>query len=241
MKLKNPFGGLNAPAHRDRIGAYPKDVDLPTLSERRYLWTARAMAVALTVSLLANTALGFGIAALLPLVRVMPVLIGFHEPSNQVVTLEPLDLEARGLDYMTEFLIRQYVTVRNSVVNDEQEMTRRWGVENSTMRLMSTDDAYNQFAQETKIAYDRLVQEKFTRSVEILSVSKIAENYWQAEFQTRDHSLLAGLSADQDPTGLWVASMRIEFHPQRISFDNRLVNPLGFTVTAYSVTAKKGP
>lgn len=34
----------------------------------------------------------------------------------------------------------------------------------------------------------------------------------------------------------WVATMRVDYQPQRITYDKRLLNPLGFTVTDYSVT-----
>lgn len=36
-------------------------------------------------------------------------------------------------------------------------------------------------------------------------------------------------------TRTWLATMTVDYQPQRISYDSRLLNPLGFTVTDYSV------
>jgi len=36
-------------------------------------------------------------------------------------------------------------------------------------------------------------------------------------------------------TKSWLATMTVDYQPQRISYDARLLNPLGFTVTDYSV------
>lgn len=38
----------------------------------------------------------------------------------------------------------------------------------------------------------------------------------------------------------WIATLRVNYEPKRITYDQRLINPLGFTVTDYSVSATKG-
>lgn len=238
MSLLSVFRRQKTPANHDRLGVYPTEVDLPSLADRRNLWTARAFAIGFVVSSLANVALAVGIASILPLYRVQPVLIGFNEKTDQVVTLQPLEIQAKSIDAMTEKLVRQYVVLRHSVVKDDTEMTRRWG-DDSPIKLMTGQDAFAQFVQETRPAYAKLAEEQFTRSIEILSVSKLSTNFWQAEFNTTDHSLLAGLDASQDLRQRWVASMRVQYETQRITYDKRLINPLGFTVLQYSVAEKR--
>jgi type IV secretory pathway component VirB8 len=41
-------------------------------------------------------------------------------------------------------------------------------------------------------------------------------------------------------TTRWVATMRVTYEPQRVTYNERLLNPLGFTVVDYSVAAEKG-
>ena len=42
----------------------------------------------------------------------------------------------------------------------------------------------------------------------------------------------------QAATKNWLATMTITYEPQAVSYDKRLLNPLGFTVTDYSVVAR---
>ncbi|HIJ63541.1 MAG TPA: hypothetical protein HPQ04_12680, partial [Rhodospirillaceae bacterium] len=41
----------------DRLGAYPAERDVPALEGRRYLWTARAFAIGMFLSLCLNAVL----------------------------------------------------------------------------------------------------------------------------------------------------------------------------------------
>jgi type IV secretory pathway component VirB8 len=106
----------------------------------------------------------------------------------------------------------------------------------------------------------------YNRSIEIESVNRLSEDTWQVNFKTTDSLGGSGgtLTADpsqglgastsrpqNDPNELlnanltpgqttqsWVATMRVEYKPSEITYDKRLLNPLGFTITDYSVTAR---
>lgn len=218
----------------DRLGIYPAECDVPALEGRRYLWTARAFAIGMFLSLCANLVLGFAIAGLSPLVRVEPMLLSFKDKSDQLVKVEPFSRGTKGFELMTEMLVRDYVLSRHEIVLDEDEMKRRWGG-GGLVAHRSDAEEYRRFVVEMAPKYEEIRQKRLIRTVTVHRVSKIAEGYWQVEFSTNDYDAASRKIADS----LWVASMTTAYIPREISWEDRYMNPLGFIVSAYSVTAKQ--
>jgi type IV secretory pathway component VirB8 len=224
--------GHIAHSKTDKLGLYPSERDVPGLESRRYLWTARAFAVGLFLSLSLNAVLGFAIMTLTPLLRVEPMLLTFKDKSEQIVRIEPFDKDTQGYEVMTEMLVRDYVLARHEIVLDESELKRRWGGQ-GILAFRSSAEEYQRFVKETAVHLDEIRQKKLVRAVTIHRASKIAEGYWQVEFSTRD-MLANNKVADMN----WVASMTIENRPAKVRYEDRFMNPLGFQVTAYSVTSR---
>lgn len=222
------------PAGGDRLGIYPAECDVPALEGRRYLWTARAFAIGMFLSLCVNVSLGFAIAGLSPLVRVEPMLLSFKDKSDQLVKVEPFSRGTKGFELMTEMLVRDYVLSRHEIVIDEDEMKRRWGG-SGVVAHRSDAEEYQRFVSEMAPKYEEIRQKRLVRTVTIHRVSKIAEGYWQVEFSTNDYDSASRKIAE----ALWVASMTTAYVPREINWEDRYLNPLGFIVTAYSVTAKQ--
>ncbi len=218
----------------DRLGVYPAECDVPALEGRRYLWTARAFAIALFLSLCLNVVLGFAVVSLTPLVRVEPMLLSFRDKSDQLVKVEPFSKGTRGFELMTEMLVRDYVLSRHEIVLDEGEMRRRWGGE-GLVAHRSDPEEYRRFTAEMAPRYEEIRQKRLVRTVAVHRVSKIAEGYWQVEFSTSDY----GQNSQSIGETVWVASLTTAYVPREISWEDRYMNPLGFIVTAYSVTAKQ--
>src|SRR3546814_8184747 len=59
----------------DKIGAYPRDYDTDALPERRSAALARMMTIVAVTEAFALVAMGFAIAALMPLQKVVPMVI----------------------------------------------------------------------------------------------------------------------------------------------------------------------
>ncbi len=213
---------------------YPDTVHVPSLPERRYLWTARAFAIAGSVSLAINVILGLAIVQLAPLVRVQPFFVTFAAKSDQVVRIEPIEIPMSAATAISEQMVRNYVLNRHTILGDGQEQALRWG-NNSAVRWMSSDQVYSAFVEETQPFYESIKASGMTRSVDILSASKISDNFWQVEFETID----TDPKAAEQQVQRWVATMRIAFHTQRVRYDTRLINPLGFTVVGYSLASKR--
>ena len=73
------------------------------------------------------------------------------------------------------------------------------------------------------------------RSVRILTVNELGRGLWQVEYETQD---MYPDSATPD-INYWTASMRITYRPKTVKYGERLKNPIGFTVTQYSLTYNK--
>lgn len=218
----------------DRLGVYPAECDVPALEGRRYLWTARAFAIGLFLSLCLNVVLGFAIASLTPLVRVEPMLLSFKDRGEQIVKVEPFSRGTRGYDLMTEMLVRDYVLMRQEILLDEGEMRHRWGGQGMIAHRSDADE-YRRFVAEVAPTYEDIRQRRLVRSIAIHRASRIADGYWQVEFTADDYDSGNRKIAET----LWVASLGVAYVAREITWDDRFMNPLGFVVTSYSVTQKQ--
>ena len=136
-----------------------------------------------------------------------------------------------------------------------------WGPD-SRLAAMSSLQEYGEFQDASKIERTRMMDSGYTRQIRIESATMIRPDTWQVNFTSFDSLGGAGgtltgstlnamndsdsgkdiMTADLTPklnARNWLATMTIEYEPSRVSYDKRLLNPLGFTVTDYSVTARK--
>jgi len=217
----------------DRLGPFPMERDVPALEGRRYLWTARAFAIGMFLSLCLNGALGFALASLSPLVRVEPMLLSFKDKSEQLVQVEPFTKGTRGFELMTEMMVRDYVLAREEVLLDEKEMRRRWGGGGVVAHRTSPEE-YRRFIAESAEKYDELRKRRLARSVIVHRVSKIAEGYWQVEFSVNNIDSFNNRISDET----WVASLNSSYLPMAVNFEDRYMNPLGFIVSSYSISQR---
>lgn len=221
---------------KDNIGSYLSDHDAPHAGPRRAAVTDKLLIAVVGVSLALNVVQAVGIMQLIPLYRVVPFFVTFSDKSDQVVRIEPPTGNLRSLAILEEANVREYVTMRNTITDDPQRTLYQWG---TIVRLMSAKPVYDQFLAETKPVFDTLKERKFTRSISIKSLLKIQNGYWQVEFDVIDRRMGSGLTDSGDERRTFVAQLRAQNVEQAITYDNRFLNPLGFTVTAYTVASKK--
>lgn len=247
-----------APAEdvRDELGEYPDNVSDQPSYVRSIERTLRAVTLVAVISGLLNVAMVMLIITLFPLQKVIPFLVTFKSQDSQVVKVEPLEADAQSMRYASEDSIRQYVTMRHKVVPDFNIMNEQWGPK-SRIAAQTATAAYQDFRKASDDELKQLVSQNYTRDVQINSVTRLPDGTWQVAFTTVDHS--AGQVLPAPPSGgfsagigasnqgivqpgesrqEWVATMRIAYQPQRVRFSDRLLNPLGFTVTDYSVTRR---
>lgn len=213
-----------------------KDVDIfvGNVGEKRYLWTARAFAIITAISLCCNIILFLAIAQVVPLYRIEPFLLTFQNKEEQVYNIQPV----AGMEdekAITEVFVREYVLLRSSFDRDIPEMESRW-MPGGPVQEMSSSAVYDDFLQNTaRRALEIIRTRSLMRSVRILTVNELGRGLWQVEYETQD---MYPDSATPD-INYWTASMRITYRPKTVKYGERLKNPIGFTVTQYSLTYNK--
>jgi type IV secretory pathway component VirB8 len=241
---------------RDDLGEYPENVSDQPSQARAIERTLRAVTLVAVISGLINVAQIMLLITILPLQRVVPFLVTFKNQESQFVKVDPLNADPQTMRYATEDNVRQYVIQRHKVTPDFAVMNAQWGPK-SRIAAQTTLDTYQKFRAAADNELKQLVSQNYTRDVEINSVTRLSDGTWQVGFTTVDHSAgqvlpapaTGGFAASGDASQpnvvqpgdsrqQWIASLRVEYQPQRVQFGERLLNPLGFTVTDYSVTRR---
>ena len=195
-----------------------EDVFVANVGEKRYLWTARAFAIIMAISVCCNIVLILAIMQVMPLYRVEPFLLTFQNKQEQVYKIQPIQGNMEDQKAITEVFVRQYVLLR------------------SALQEMSSSAVYSEFLEKTaKRALQIIRQRNLMRDVKILSVNELSRGLWQVEYETRDMYP----DSARPEVNFWTASMRIAYRQKNVKYGERLKNPVGFTVTRYSLTYNK--
>lgn len=232
--------GSNHPAMRQaqqqrrRSRRDVEDVIVVNASEKRYLWTARAFAVIVAISLCCNFVLILAIAQILPIYRIEPFLLTFENKEEQVYHIQPLqNMESRKA--ITEVFVREYVLLRSAYTDDIPEMESRW-MPGGPLQEMSSPTVYQAFVEKTAKRVFNVIREKgLVRLVHILTVNEISRGQWQVEYETRD--MYPDSAAPQ--VEYWTASLMVTYRQKTVKYGERLSNPIGFTVTRYNLKHNK--
>lgn len=207
-------------------------VEVETLAERRYLWTARSFAIVSAVSFCCNLVLLLSIFQVLPMVRIEPFLLTFYDKDEQIVDIQPIAKNMGSKTQVTETFIRQYVLLRQTFVSDVAEMKKRW-LKGGPMQELSSPRVYKQFLNTTAKRAIALIKGRgLTRNIRILSVNRLEGGLWQVQYETKD------MEPDSEAPNVlyWTAALRVGYRKKRVEYKQRLKNPLGFTVVEYAVS-----
>ncbi len=201
-----------------------------------FLWLSRLVILCAVVSL------GFFLSSTLVIFRLAPeimveplILVANQKDSSSMVRYEPIAENMPSIKQLTEMYVRQYVIMRNTVVNDEKEMTTRWGP-GGIVNYLSTDDVYMNFVGANIKHINKMFDKDFSSEVYIDSVTR-EENSpaWLVVFTVYN------LSKGRNETGAltlkilrYKASVTPRFFAHRRLMKTRLINPLGFTVVKYN-------
>ncbi len=232
------IGNRGAPpqaARRPAPSRKPKHEDvIVNAGERRYLWTARAFAVVVAISLCCNFILLLAITQLLPLYRLEPFILTFENKQEQVYDIQPFVNLEDDKD-ITEVFVREYVLMRSAFSNNINEMESRW-MPGGPIQEMSSSAVYQAFIEKTaNTVLDIIKKQGLTRSIRIMTVNELGRGLWQVEYETRD--MYPSSSAPQ--IEYWTASLRIVYRKKNVKYGERLNNPVGFTVVRYSLKRNK--
>lgn len=202
-------------------------------SEKRYLWTARAFAVIVAVSLCCNLVLILAMTQLLPLHRIEPFLLTFENKEEQVYDIQPLRNMA-DKTAITEVFVREYVLLRSAISGDIQEMESRW-MPGSLLEEMSSSVVYEGFLKSAKKGLDIARKQHLIRGIRIMSVNDLGRGIWQVEYESSD--MYPDSAAPK--IDYWTATLNVTYRKKTVKYGERLNNPIGFTVTRYALQHNK--
>jgi len=207
-----------------------------------YLWISRFFILTATVSMLFLVLASLSLFRLAPMVSVEPFLLINQSESENIVRNEAIAKDMASKDKLLEMFIRQYVIIRNTIINDPIEMRTRW-MGGGMLNYLSSPEVYNEFGRATKAIWETIFKQVLVREVEIISATRQGGNrsaVWNVDFKTYDlYNEQSKTQAQQETTlrvRYWTASITAYFIPERGFVLPRLVNPLGFTVTRFSQT-----
>ena len=213
-----------------------------TFKQIYYLWVSRFFILTATVSMIFLVLASLSLFRLAPLVTVEPFLLINQSESDNIVRNEAIAQDMASKDKLLEMFIRQYVIIRNTIINDPVEMRTRW-MGGGMLDYLSSPSVYNEFGRTTKTIWETIFKQVLVREVEIISVTRQGGNrsaVWKVDFKTYDlYNEQSKTQAQQESTlrvRYWTSSITAYFIPERSFVVSRLINPLGFTVTRYSQT-----
>ncbi len=175
------------------------------------------------------------IITLFPLKEVRPMLVTLKEKGEQVVRIEPFERNEKATTLLMETLSRQYVTLRETIDLQTEEV--RWKhlslmtgsqLNEEFMSLMNPDNQDSPFKKR--------LDEQVTREIQTLSSTSLAPsapNIFQVEWISRDRH--KGQIIGQ---GHWVSTLTVSLEPHEVSIEDQYINPIGFTVTHYTLAQK---
>jgi len=212
------------------------DEDETRGKKRYFLWLSRL------VMLCAVIALGFFLCSTLVIFRLAPeiiveplMLVANQKDSASMVRYEPINTQMPSLKQMTEMFVKQYVIMRNTVINDEQEMTTRWGY-GGIVHYLSSEEVYKEFVGKNAQRVTAMFDNEYSSEVYIeRAVKDEITSAWTVDFAV--HNLSRGRNSSGAltlKTLRYRASVTPKYYPERHFVARRLINPLGFTVVKYN-------
>lgn len=213
------------------------DTAVSSAKEVYFLWLSRLVLLCAILSMFLFLSSTLVIFRLAPEIVVEPLLIIRQNDSDSMVRYEPIDKKMPSLKQFTEMYIKQYVIMRNTVINDLQEMQTRWGY-GGIVQYMSAPDVYADFVGKNADSVDEMFDNGYSSEVRIDSISREGgENSpaWSVEFTV--FNLSKGRKKGGEltlKTQRYKVSITPRFIPERQLVRPRLINPLGFTVLKYN-------
>ncbi len=200
-----------------------------------FRWLSRLVIFCAVLSLGVFLSASLVIFRLSPEIIVEPLLIISQNDSETMVRYEPITPKMPSIKQMTELFVKQYVIIRNSVINDEQEMKTRWG-EGGIIAYLSTPEVYREFVGKNAKNTENMFEKGFSKEVRIDSLNKVSDSSpaWIVNFTVYTLSQKNNGNSLVFTKTKMRASVTPKFIPERRTVFTRLVNPLGFVVLKYN-------
>jgi type IV secretion system protein VirB8 len=215
------IGNDDLKAYFDRARRWDEDRLLAAERSKRLAWTVAGVACCLTLASVG------AVAALSPLKSVEPYVIRVDNSTGIVDVVAAL--RASPADYpeaVTRYFLAKYVRAREAFALPEAEASFR------TASLLSTASEQQRFATYFRGSNPESPQVTYGRhgvaEVRIKTISLLGPNLASVRFVREVRR------GEDFKTSHWIATITFSITPEAaISTSDRLVNPIGFLVSAY--------
>ncbi len=202
-------------------------------SYRLMAWIARLLGLSFCVSMLLNVGLSCLCFCLFPLKEVQPYVLALKEKGEQVVHIEPIVKNVKGLSQLTEALCRHYVSLRETLDGISED--QRW----KELFYFCSEDIWSDFysqmnPQQADSPLKKHRDKKATRAVVINVSSQVGEDVYQVEWQSI--TVHQGQEVERQR---WVSTLQVDLQPNRVEKEAEFINPIGFTVVKYSISKRE--
>lgn len=231
QKLVAPKKGSETNSNASTMGAVLKLKGRGMQAYRMAIWNSHILFFVVVVQLIINVVLSIVVCAAYPLKRIEPMLIQAKGKEDVYVTVTPLDPSISGYSVLLESMVQKYIKQRESI--DLVMDGNRW----NEVRALSKVEVWKPFFETivgAKEAYNKRLKDQVTREVVIRNVSRLDSDLFQVEWIATDKHLHETIQSS-----VWISILRFSTEPQNVTLEERFSNPLGFYVTAYSVSRKE--
>ncbi|SEP43202.1 type IV secretion system protein [Nitrosovibrio sp. Nv6] len=163
-----------------------------------------------------------------PVKVIEPVYIEFQSSGNTVARIERVGDSITRRAVVVGAESRRYVVDRETVdkVTESVRYPRVFAMSGPALAAAFR----NQYGGKDGL----LQREGFKREVEVTRDSTLGEGIHQVEIITRDTDKMKPAPVIQH----WVVTLTYDFHDQQASYDDGLLNPLGFVVSEYTISRR---
>ena len=131
-----------------------------------FRWLSRLVVLCSVISLGFFLSASLVVFRLAPEIIVEPLLIIRQNDSESMARYEPITVKMPSIRQLTEMFIKQYVIMRNTVINDEDEMRTRWGP-GGIVYCLSSPEVYKDFVGVNINSVDRMFDPGYSSEVRI--------------------------------------------------------------------------
>lgn len=203
---------------------------LGTQNYRLAIWNTHIMSFIVFALLISNISLAIVVCLAYPLKTLEPMIIQAKGKDDVYITVTPVNPSIKGYDVLLETIVTRYITLRESI--DLIMDIERW----CEVRALSKPEVWKPFYDTivgNKESYQKRLNDTVTRHVTLRNISRLDKDLFQIEWESTDKQLHEVIQRN-----LWVSILRFTIEPQCVKENERFSNPLGFFVSAYSVTRK---
>ena len=140
-----------------------------SLKLKYYTWLSRLFIFFTVLSCFFMVLSSLSLFRLSPSVSVEPFLIINQDTSRGIVRQEAITSKMASKDQLMETFIRQYVIVRNTVINDDVEMRTRW-FRGGMVNFLSAPAVFESFFANRETIMYANIEKGLSREVEIIKI-----------------------------------------------------------------------